>query len=267
MPQPSMATPKEIKKASKCAAEEKIGTVPPNNHHGLKKTSRSRQGKSRKVSGIRKGIKPLGENGTIRQGKLDMKRMFAEKKLLRGAVPQPTTATPTEMTRTRLLRGAVPQPATATPTKMTKTRLLWGAMPAPTTATPTEMDKKRLLWGAVLPKHSKLESGPVPPRNIRRKPKIAEEKKPGELNRNEVIVSRSTIVKRRGNILQVQKSTKGAEISNKVSEIRKIWENKKLEKSEIRPGSSANKPICVESMGGQILPTVLDRPTAPKGRD
>jgi hypothetical protein len=40
-----------------------------------------------------------------------------------------------------------------------------------------------------------------------------------------------------------------------------------LEKSEIRSGSSANKPICVEPMGGQILPTVLDRPTAPKGRD
>ena len=28
VPQPSMATPKEIKKASKCAVEEKIGTVP-----------------------------------------------------------------------------------------------------------------------------------------------------------------------------------------------------------------------------------------------
>ena len=96
----------ELKKASKYAENEKIGTVPPNNHHGLKKSSRSRHGKNRKVSGIRKGIKPLGENGTIWQGKLDMKRMFAEKKLLWGAVPPPTTATPTEMNKKMLLWGA-----------------------------------------------------------------------------------------------------------------------------------------------------------------
>ena len=99
------------------------------------------------------------------------------------------------------------------------------------------------------------------------KPKIAEEKRPGESNIKEVIVSQSTVVKMRGDILQVQKSTKGAEISKTISEIRKIWENKKLGKIEIGPGSLANKPICVEPMGGQILPTVLDRPTAPKARD
>ena len=119
----------------------------------------------------------------------------------------------------------------------------------------------------VLPKHSKLESGPVPPCNIRIKPKIAEEKMPGELNMKEVILSRLTVVKMAGDILQVQKSFKGAEVSKKVSEIRTIWENKKLEKIEIRPGSSANKPVCGEPMGGQIMPTFLDQPKAPTERD
>ena len=103
MPQPTTATPTEMKKDSKHEAKEKIGTVPPDNHHGLKKSSRSRHGKSRKVSGIRRGIKPLGENGIIWQGKLDMKRMFAEKKIMWGAVPQPMTATPTESNKARFL--------------------------------------------------------------------------------------------------------------------------------------------------------------------
>ena len=89
----------------------------------------------------------------------------------------------------------------------------------------------------------------------------------GEPNMKEVIVSQSTVVKMRGDILQIHKSTKGAENSKKVSEMRKIWENKKLKQIEIGPGNSANKPFCVKPMGGQKLPTVLDRPTAPNDRD
>ena len=71
------------------------------------------------------------------------------------------------------------------------------------------------------------------------------------------------ITKMRGNTQQIQKSTKGAKFPTTVSEMRKVWENKNIEKSQIRPGSSANKPICVEPMGGHIMPTVLCRPTAP----
>ena len=196
-----------------------------------------------------------------------------KKGLLGIAVPPNTTATPMEKMNIekRLKRGAVPPSTTATPKDKKTERLLWVAVPQSTTATPAKNVMKKGIVRRdseiVPPKHSKLESRQVPPCNTRIKTKIAEVKMPGELTRNEVIVSRSTITKRRGNILQVQKSTKGAKISNTVSEIRQIWENKNLEKSEIGPGSSANKPICVEPMGGQILPTVLDRPTAPKGSD
>ena len=158
------------------------------------------------------GYKTFGENGTIWQGKLNMKRIFKEKKILWGAVPPPTTATPTEMTKKRLLWAAVPQPTTAAPAEGGKKkgllriavtppttatsmeniniekRLNRGPVPPSTTATPKEKKIKRLLWGAVtqpstatpannamkkgivridaeivFPKHSKLESRPVPP--------------------------------------------------------------------------------------------------------
>ena len=299
-----MAPPTEMKKDSTHEVMKKIGTGAPNNQHGLRKSSRSRHGKSGKVSGIRRGIKPMGENGVIWQGKFDMKRMFEENKIMWRAVPKPTTATHTESIKTQL-RGTVPQEATATPIEIIKMRLLGrdvlttttatptemkskkiirGAVPQPPTATPTEGGKKQVLLRAVpkpttatparkvtrfeseivLPTRTKPESLQLPTCNRRIQPKITEVKMPGELksNDNEVIVPRSMTSMMKGTTQPIKKSTKGATFPTTVSEIRKIWENKNF-KSEIRPGSSANKPICVEPMGGQIMPTVLCRPTAP----
>ena len=305
VPKPTMAPPTEMKKDSTHEVIEKIGTGAPNNQHGLRKSSRSRHGKSGKVSGIRRGIKPMGENGVIWQGKFDMKRMFEEKKIMWRAVPKPITATHTESIKTQL-QGTVPQEATATPTEMIKMRLLGRDVPTTTTATPTEMKSKKIIRGAVpqpptatpteggkkqvllravpkpttatparkvtrfeseivLPTRPKPESLQLPTCNRRIQPKITEVKMPGELksNDNEVIVPRSMTSMMKGTTQPIKKSTKGATFPTTVSEIRKIWENKNF-KSEIRPGSSANKPICVEPMGGQIMPTVLCRPTAPK---
>ena len=104
------------------------------------------------------------------------------------------------------------------------------AVPQPTTAT-LARNVMRRDSEIVPPTQSKLESGQLPPCNTRILPKIAEVKMPGELTSNEVIVSWSMITKMRGNTLQIQKSTKGAKISTTVSERRKIWENKNLEKS------------------------------------
>jgi hypothetical protein len=80
----------------KIKSEMKIRTVLPKNHHRLKMSTRknNRPEKSLGVPKIRRGVKPTGENGVIWKAKIDMKRMFTEKKLLWGAVPPPTTASP-----------------------------------------------------------------------------------------------------------------------------------------------------------------------------
>ena len=73
--------------------------------------------------------------------------------------------------------------------KPTDKRLSRRAVPPPTTATPTEI---------VTSKHSKPESRTVPTSQTLIVKKIAEEKMPGKINKKEVIVSQSTIVKRGG---------------------------------------------------------------------
>ena len=59
-----------------------------------------------------------------------------EKRLLWGAVPPHTTATPAEngLPEKKLLEGAVPPPTTATPAEneLSEKKLLWGAVPPPT---------------------------------------------------------------------------------------------------------------------------------------
>ena len=128
---------KRLKKADKHDVKEKIRTVPPKTHHRLKMSTRrkNRHEESAKNSEIRKGVKPIGENGVIWKAKIDMKRMFKEKKLLWGAVPPVTTAE-NESTEKRLLGGAVPPPTTATPAENVSTEkmLKWGAVPPPTMA-------------------------------------------------------------------------------------------------------------------------------------
>ena len=149
-----------LKKTDNLELKGKIRTVPPKNHHRLKMSTRkkNRHEKSLGVPKIRRGVKPTGENGVIWKAKIDMKRMFTEKKLLWGAVPPPTTATPAinNLKEKRLLGEAVPPPTTARPmeNKTSKKRLMWGAVQPPTTATQTENDirkEKRLLWGTVPP--------------------------------------------------------------------------------------------------------------------
>ena len=174
-----------LKKADKLEVKVKIRTVPPKNHHRLKMSTRkaSRPEKSLGVPKIRRGVKPLGENGVIWKAKIDMKRMFTEKKLLWGAVPPPTTASPAttgNLQEKRLQGEAVPPPTTARPieNKISRKRLLWGTVPPATRATPAEKENKptdkRLFRRAVLPsttatpteivtsKHSKHESRTVP---------------------------------------------------------------------------------------------------------
>ena len=108
-----------LKKADNLVIKGKVGTVPPNNHHGLKMSTRNRHGESMKVSEIRKGVTRLGENGVIWKAKIDMQRMFREKKLLWGAVPPTTSATPAanDLQEKMLLGEAVPPPTTDKPTE------------------------------------------------------------------------------------------------------------------------------------------------------
>ena len=105
----------------------------------------NRDEESIKNSEIRKGVIPIGENGTIWKAKIEMKRMFKEKKLLWGTVPPPTTATPAEIEtqEKKLLCGAVPPSTTAAPIelKISEKELSWGAVPPPTTATPAEIEQ------------------------------------------------------------------------------------------------------------------------------
>ena len=112
---------------------------------------KSRHGEKRKNPEVRRGIKPMGENGTIWKAKIDMNKMFKENKLLRGAVPPPTTARPTEMVteENKLLCRAVPPPTTATPAgaKKTEKELLRGTVPPPTTVTPAEQRFTRNYCG------------------------------------------------------------------------------------------------------------------------
>ena len=57
-------------------------------------------------------------------------------------------------------------------------------------------------------------------------------------DKKKVILSQSMIVKARGDLIQIQKSTKGAEVSKKVSEMRKINSCKKSKSDlKIRPTS------------------------------
>ena len=65
----------------------------------------------------------------------------------------------------------------------------------------------------------------------------------------------------RGDLQTVQKSTKGADLSRKVSEMKKKIGNRNHWKK------SVNRPNCVKLIGGQKLPTVFGPTNGPKGRD
>ena len=62
--------------------------------------------------------------------------------------------------------------------------------------------------------------------------KIAEVKRPGVDLKKDVIMSNSKIVMARGDLKNVQKSNKGADLSRKVSEMRIFLEHKPLQKSK-----------------------------------
>ena len=67
---------KKVESIEKLETTEEFKTVPPK-IDGVKKSSRiSRQKKSRKSGEVRKGLKPIGENGVLWKSKIDMKRMF-----------------------------------------------------------------------------------------------------------------------------------------------------------------------------------------------
>ena len=89
---------KELQKVKLTEEKEMIRTVPPiTSRLRLSTRRKSRHEENRKNPEVRRGIKPIGVNGTIWKAKIDMNKMFKENKLLRGAVPPPTTARPTEM--------------------------------------------------------------------------------------------------------------------------------------------------------------------------
>ena len=70
----------------------------------------------------------------------------------------------------------------------------------------------------------------------------------------------------RGDQQTVQKSTKGADFSRKVSEMRQIWEEKPVTKFQDGPENSANRPNCVQPIGGQKLPEVFGPTNGAKGK-
>ena len=103
----------------------------------------------RKTEMARKGVQPSGENGELWKAKINMLRMFKENKLLCGAVPPTSTATPTSRKQRNLLGGAVPPTSTATPIVRKHEELFGGAVPPTTMATPQGQTQKKLLGRAV----------------------------------------------------------------------------------------------------------------------
>ena len=187
--------------------------------------------------------------------------------LLGGAVPPTTTATPQGQMQKKLLGRAVIQPSTATPKEVEKKMLLGGAVPPPSTATLKGRKQMKLLWGAVPP-----VSTATPPEDRKLKPEcstvqtshtpiqkseVARVEFQGKENSKEVLLQKSDILKARGEQHNIQKSTKIIPLSNKVCEMRKIWESNNISKCQDGPRISETMSICAKPMGGLDKPTVL----------
>ena len=145
--------------------------------------------------------------------------------------------------------GAVPTTSMATPTEQKQKKLLCGAVPPTSTASPTVQKQKKLLWGDVPPteaKNSKSKCATVPTsQNLIRKTEVAEKRLQGENIEKEVFLQKSEILRARGDQQTVKKSTKVADFSKKVSEMRKICETDPITKCKDGPRNFDRGPICV----------------------
>ena len=171
-------------------------------------------------------MQPIGKNATVWKAKIEMQRMFKEKKLLRRTVP------PNVASRV-----------------VDENKLLWGAVPPTILLTKTKVPE--------------TESGTVPNCKKTVPPNLASRKLPGSVAKIEVSLLTSKTSTESGATTKFQKSTKGTKISKKIFEMRKIWENNSIENRKCDPRIQASRPICDEPIGDKEILPVIDQPTAP----
>ena len=87
--------------------------------------------------------------------------------------------------------------------------------------------------------------------------RIAEMKLQGMKYKKEVFLPKSEILRARGDHHTVKKSTKLNNLSTKVLEMRKIWEDTPVLKCQGGPRNSDIEQFCDKQMGGLNKPTVL----------